>query len=467
MAVNNPSAVSAVVGGNLITAYDFLNKPNVSSVLWKRYGKQWISFMQLMEACGFTEKVENNNVYVWDEDVIHPGFKSRNNVADPGAGNPILITLAALSVDASNRFYPQFRDQVRINGVNGIITVVDRTVPAQPVLTIQPHQTTQTFGAVVAGQTIGIYSRAKGEGTGQGESRFSKIIGEQFYLKKTDQTLIITGDQLINQSYLEKLSDGTAIPYKNFALKGKSDELYRIMLTLGGAMLFDDPITNTNAIAEPGLQNMKGLVPWIEAGGNVGSYLNYGLSDVKFMTRVLEAKGAGQNFAILAAFDLFQNIEDTIGNTLAANPMCFVQDASKKGVAQTFGVDNIQVDGQSVNYGVKSFTSGTRTFQLTKLAELSNPNIYNNQYTTDGGLGIVVPLDNTVAADGKSTVSHMGIIYPTYADGSTRKMETWYRGSASPQSGYNTNDDNLEIQIRAHMGSIYRGQEHFYLIKKQ
>lgn len=465
-----PSAITSPFSNTVITGFD-IQKPQVFNAYYRQYGDQFLSYFAFLKTLGFLTPVSSNVYEHWLEDWIHPSFQARNSVGSPGAGNPISITLSTDNVDTNNLFYPKLYDQVMFaNEVTGIITAIDTTTPSAPIVTIEPDVATQNIGAVTAGDTIIIYSNRFGEGTDQPDGSLSKMEKVQWTAKIIKGRVQVTGTELCVESWVNASSDGLQQGQTYFALKGKADEEYRMQLRIGGALLFDQTVTNTDAMPQDDQVNTLGLYPWITSGGNTSTYVGgtFGLPEFDYMHRILTKYNAPAEMAFFSGIDLGIDVENGLSDVFAQNPIIFIDGKGMTYNQAFYQGDDAQLIGQSgesVDIGFKCLTKTGRRYHLVPLGELNNPNTYNAPGFPYGGLGLVCPLhkkETKTPMGGSRIIPAIGARYVQSPDGQySRQMEAWVHGGAG-NIQKTTGSDNMYVEYRSHIGSEYFGPKQFF-----
>lgn len=439
--VNNPSATTAVISDSYISTFD-IHKPSIRNKLFKRFGKQGVGFFATIETLGFLESVDQTNYSHYEEDFYHETFTVLNPVASAGAGNDVNIRLQASNVDASGYFYVRINDDVLFpNQVTGKVVAIDTTSFATPQITVEPHAAADNIGALSAGQQISIYSNGWQEDTDQPDGRISKVSKFSFGTKIIKETVIATGSEMTNRTWLEEPNC--------YYLKGQMEADYRMMLQIDGASLFDRVITNT-ALSNAGHRNMTGLVPWMRGGSPIGAYTPglFNMSNVNYMIKRLEKNFAADEYLWMNGIDLSVELEDLLVDNFAENPRVFAGKA----------------DGslaQELNLGFKTINKSEYTFHLQKMKVFSNPKVYNIAGYNVTGLGLVCPLNYRQDAKDRSQVPSLGMRYKEM-NGYSRKMEFFVQQGAGVGPKQITRD-RRSINMRCELGTEFFGGNSFFL----
>jgi len=443
-----PSAVTAVYSDAYISTFD-IHKPEYRNTLFRKYGDQGLGFYQIMDTLGYIEPVAQTQYSHFEEDWIHVPVHVRANVASPGAGNPVLFTLGTEDLDSNNRFYIQLGDNVMFtNQVTGTVTNVNITTPSAPIITVQPHQSTDNIGALVAGDTVIIYSNDFAEGTGQPSGKVARQIKYSFNTKIVKETNEYTGSEATNQLWFDKTSDGQSIPA--IYLKGQLDTDYRMSLRMNGAMLFDRPTTNTTLVAS-GNRTTTGLVPWVRGGGNVDTYTSgfYALPDFDIMNNILDQNFAPAELLAMLGFGLHTEWDNLFVNSFTQGAIVYAmfKEARK---------------AEDLTIGFKSFTKTERTWHIKRMAGFNHPQTYGAPGYKIPGMGVVMPMDAKKDSVTGNIIPSFGQRYKALG-GYNRKMKVWLTGGAKASTNQVDKD---ELNMRSEFGTEFIASNRFFLIEQ-
>lgn len=447
-------AVSATISNSLISLFN-IHKPDKQNFLFRKYGKQGFTAFQFLQSIGAVTPVAQGTYSHYEEDWIHATFSSNANVASPGVGAAITITLNAADVDSLGYSYPRVGDIVMFNdGTRG--QVVSKSTANPPVLVIEPLKTTATIPAVTTGEPIIIISNSFAEGTDQPEGRVSKAYEYNFNTQIIKETVASTGTELTNQMWFNSI-DGTTI--NAWFDKAKSIDLdYRMALAIDGMILFGEDADNPNVLGTPS----NGLVADVTAQGGNATYTP-GLFSVSYfdqMNRYLDKQQAPNEYVGLLGYQMFQDVENTLSNVFTQNPIIFAGGEGKTFGELMYGDNMKSLAGKSVEIGFRSITKTDRAFHLLKLPQLSNPKLYGATGYTEAGRGIFVPLDKPIAPKGGS-IPRLGVRYKELG-GYSRKMESWFTGGAGNIPVKTNGVDAVQLNSRAEVGSERFGVNAFY-----
>ena len=447
-------AVSAQISNTLVTLFN-IHKPEKANFLFRKYGKQGVTAFQFLQSIGAVTPVAQGTYSHYEEDWIHATITPDDTVTAGGAGQSIVVPLAATDIDALGNFYARVGDIVMFaNGDKAQIVAKNQGAGE---VTIRPLLSTVTLTAT-EGEQIIITSNAFEEGTDQPEGRVSKAYEYSFQTQIIKETVDSTGTELTNQNWFNSI-DGTTI--NAWFDKAKSIDLdYRMALAIDGMVLYGTP---SDGIQTGLLGNTSsGLVSGVTAQGGNQTYTT-GLFSVAYfdqMNRYLDKQQAGNEYVGLLGYQAFQDVENTLSNVFTQNPIIFAGGAGKTFGNLMYG-DNMQsLAGQSVEIGFRSITKTDRTFHLLKLPQLSNPKLYGATGFTEAGRMIFCPLDKPIAPKG-GAMPHLAVRYKELG-GYSRKMESWFVGGAGNIPVKTNGFDSVKLHSRAEMGAEQYALNQFF-----
>jgi len=444
-----PQAVAIqTVTESYISAFN-IHKPVILDKIFRKYGNQGLGMYWTMNQLGNVVPVAQTYYDHFEENHIIETLQARSTVADPGAGNPINITLAAANLDTGNRFYARVNDNVMFpNNVVGVVRSIDVSTPSAPVLTIYPASATANIGAVGAGSTFIVFSNSFAEATGQPKGRISKPDKLTFNTQIMKEAFEVSGSEMTNQLWYT--SDTQGNNRDGMLMIGTFEADMRMAAAIDGAFLFGQPIDNPTLVAD-GQRATPGLVPWVIGGGNVSTYSPglFNMSTFDAMSRRLDRNFAPNAFIGWLGFDLDTEIENTMGNLFTENPLLFA--GAEMGSKE-----------QAVVFGFKSLYKAGRTFNFKRMPLFSNSQLFGATGFSTSGTGIFTPMDEVKDPVSRQNIASMRIRYKEM-NGYSRRMEIWNLGSAG--AGPKTNDlDVRTLEFRGELGTEFFGSNRFYAL---
>jgi hypothetical protein len=435
-----PDAFQAQHTNTLLSAYSVL-KPEKLDELFQKNEKQGYEYFLLIRALGWMMEVSQESYSHWEDLRIHENFNSKTTVASPGvAGNPISIVLSATDLDASNRYYPRVGDDIPFgNGAStvvGIITAIDDTSdPTAPVLTIYPKQVADTLPGVTAGDTLFIMSNSFGEGTDQPAARFSGVQEITNYLKKIKETINSTGTALTDSLWFtipwaNIVGEGVA-PAGSYYRKAFVDMEYRMALSIGGALQFDENTTNTTPVVDATYGTvMKGTIGLFPATRTYGTSFNYtpgtlSIADFNYFDRVLAQQHvSNKTIMFMQGSALYQENEDLLYDYLLDTNIKY--ENIRRNVTDTlFG----KMSEREVSVGFGYFEKSGRTYAFKRNFDYDNPQTYGSTGYDYPNLGILIPLGKSRDKSTGKSVGSIGCRYKKLGS-YNREFEMWNVGGA-------------------------------------
>lgn len=454
----SPAAVSGVYASNIISVFD-IDKPERMNILFKKRGDQGLGYMLLLKSLGFTDTTAQTTFTHTEDDWIHQTFHSLNNVGAPGVGNPILITLDPQDLDANNAFYPRLWDTVMFpNEDTGQITNINLAIPGAPVLTITPNSLTANFPAVAAGDELIITSSAFSEGSGQPVGIVDRVYNYEGYTQIIKETLGATGTEMTNQKWFDVFSDGTGAKY--YYLVGQENTEYRLMLKQDGALLFQQPTTNT--MVDPAtnrqLKTTEGLFPYIRRLGNIQAYTP-GVTNLVTLfdtvSRTFDRESAGRYIGALAGINLEQQVENDLATYLHNTNVIFAQ---KEMAENMFGGD----EGLAVSVAFNSIEKGGRIFNFRKMGIFSHAKLYGATGYSGPDYGVLMPMTKKKDKKTSKDTPSFGVRYKAFGN-YNRMYEVWNQNGAGPGTKV-IPEDLYNYFLRSDIGAQHMGGNQMVLL---
>lgn len=414
---NNGSAITSAWEANRPDQYaQLLNKHNE--------GMPWIA---QITSLGWERSVDSNPYFHHEDTPAHTTIVVDANVADAGAGNDLVFVLDALSLDASNRYYVQVGDQIRMNNNHtGVIT--DITVSgggATVTVTVTPNLSTATLGAVTAGDVLAVNSNAFAEGTDQPAGRVTPTVKYENYPQIMKQTINISGTELTNATWYTSQSDGGSVT-SIWNVQLLPAEI-RHLKAISGACLFSEKTTST--IADPtgynsnNLYTTHGLFPEL---GDQGIQLGATTSTFTLANLTTAAIGMDRQYAhdtnVLCYLGhlRYNAMEDTLSAQF--------QDANISATSKAFN-EQLGIESLTGTLNFKYLHARSRTFGFKQINEFRDPSVANFDDSPIPDHGFFCGSGKVM--DPKSKARNNKICF-TYKKSGTysRRMEVWSNGVA-------------------------------------
>lgn len=428
-----------VLASDVLSGLD-IYEPEHNARLMRAHSHQGADWFLTLQMIGNEEPVAQEQYYDWEEGYIWDTFKVRANVAAPGAGNQIVIVVAAASMNADNTFFPQANDTVVFkNQVTGFIVSVDKTTdPTAPALTIVPNVAASDIGAVAAGDEVVIYGNAWGEGAGQPAGRITKPTMRTGHLTSVRTSLDVTGTEMTNATRVRVLDElgvnflGTYDLEKQVYLDIRhsgqiSNKLLVDELTTNTTKVLDATSTAGNAVA----YGTEGLItamnaraiPYPVASGALD------LDDFYAMDLALTKEYNSGDVIALCGNKRLQNITKVL---LAANYNTGIDLTVNSGIVGDAVGALTTPRGRAMAIGFQSFDTGTRNWHFKNMWEFNDPKRLGATGFPYQDMMAVFPSGRTTdAKDRSKLIPYTRVAYKKLGNYS-RRMEIWQDGAAGP-----------------------------------
>jgi len=457
----NPDAIAQIYASDIVSGFD-IHKPEYLNSLFSRYGDQGASFFQLVRSMGFEKSVANDTYGHFEENHIHEIVHSREIVAQPAQGEPIVFTLDTTDLDANNNFYLRKFDQMLFpNEVTGIVVDIDVTDPTAPDITVEPNESTDRFPALTAGEELVIVSNAFSEGSGQPEGAVSGTWEYSNSAQIIKETIGYTGTEMVNQTWFDVTTKGQSIPA--FYFKGQIDIDYRMALRIDGALMWGKQTTNITGVIDDDNENRvikttEGLIPYTRRVGNEQSYAAgaFDVDEFNEMDNTLDREFAGNYILGLLGITLHQNIEDSLKTYFANTNISFAKQTTNDVL-----FNKNEALGASVNFTY--LTKSERTFLMKRLGSFNNKKLAGADGYEAPTIGVWMPINKKKDPVSGNMVDSIGTRYRALGKYS-RRMEVWQVGGAGEGLKV-TEFDKRHTYQRCHVGAHFRGGNQFILME--
>jgi hypothetical protein len=428
------NAVQTPMTHGLLSGLSVL-KPNKMKELFATRGLQGGDLFLTIKALGYEKEVDQDSYSHWQEDFILANFQSRNAVTGQGAGDSVNITLDQNSVDASNHFYPEVYDVILFGTpgarVPGIITAINVSSPAAPVLTVEPKLITDTIPDIDADEYLFIVTNSWAEGSDQPDGKISGVTEYTNYLTESKQSVSTTGSALTDSLWFDIpwTSIKSDAPAGSYYRKVLVDLDHRMSQAIGGALQFDVPTTNTAAVdAVEGtlLPGTLGFYPAIEAYGyvdpitpggmTIGDFDTYGKIFVRENVTNPEIMG-------WMGYDLYVEIENLLPDFLDNTNV----DYTMKRVADNYFGKNMDM---AVSIGFSAFTKSGKTYLFKINYDFSNQKTFGTTGYNYGYMAAFIPMGKSKDARTGDMVGSIGYRYKKLGN-YNREFEMWDEGTAN------------------------------------
>ncbi len=452
----DPQAVAGMYASNILSASD-IHKPEHLVDIYRKLGDQGASWFMVIRNLGWESPVAQSTYLSAEDGRIHETFFVRVNVADPGVGNPITLTLSADSLaTTTNKFYPQVGDDVLMHNrsVGRIQTIDSTTVPSAPTVTIEPKDSADNLGALTAGDELIIYSNSYGEGGGQPTGRVRSIYYDSGQLKIIKTTLGATGTEMSNGSW-ESVYNGKQFLGIYNAFRAE-DISYRHNLAISGAFLVDKIVTNITGVVDNDpdsgfvAQGTEGLIPYMERKGipyPVASGAMV-LADFEAIDLLLAKQFAPPQMMLCAGGKRLQNITNALYTKLVSTQVDYTRQVQAD---MLFNGDM----AKAVAINFKSVAINERTFHIHKMYDFDNPVTFNATGYPYQDMFFMLPMDRKRDLKTGEPMPAIGSRWKQLGAYS-RKEQVWRDGAAGPGPMIGELDQNKDFH-RSDVGTQFRG----------
>jgi hypothetical protein len=429
---------------NYVSSIDFINQRNIDPKFFEKYPGQGL--MKLMELMGRT-KVTPNVKYEWaEEDRIFQTITVNANVAAPGAGSNLVITLSSGDHrDSGKNSYPRLHQLVILpNKKMGQVTAKSTAVDSAHTITIKPLRAADDLGAVTAGDKIIFHSNAYPEGADQYQGLTPIPLTYSNVVQIFKEDYIYTSTQAASKSWFEVKGPDGKVGYK-WTFKGEKDTFTRFQTSVGLGILINEKAdtTYTNGNSEI-TRTTEGMMPWVRTNGNnyVAAGFNMATMD-NIIKKIDKQKGSKSNL-------FFQGIDlsMTVDNFLTSQ---MKNDVSNYEFFSAPGMDN-KIDDQkqrAAMFGFDHFKKGTYTFHMMVLPEFNEENLLGTDGYGYSNTGLIVPTDKkVVTVNGQKESEYSFCI--RYLEG--RDYEHFIYGGGTGIANKTNGEDLVHLAYRCEKG---------------
>ena len=440
------SATTNTYVDSLALTYDqSIRKPNVDPQLVRPFGNGMISgFCEMNMAMN---GIKNNEYIHVEDDYIKEVVKLAGAESAGSAGAAVTHTIAtAYKWDASNSggayvktgnttTYPVRVNDVLMfpNRVKGLVTAVSGAD-----YTVTPLASGDAIPAVSTSDTIIIAYNLVGEASSQRASANKTV----FEYKNTIQSLRndhkVTDRETATETWFENLGkDGNSSGWYNEAVYRAYNVL---MVELEQAMLIGDQITNTTLANTSGFGTVlgsQGLIPWMEAYGNVETYNvgSFSLDDIDSLVAKLVKYEGSQRNSLWVGHTLSVEIDNLLRSTTGL---------VDGGVAYSNDTSN----ARQVAFGFSGISYGTFDFDKKHLSLFDKPFGFGADGQKFTNMGLVIPQDNVIVPQfggGSTTVPSLRVNY-LETKGSNMGYHQWESGALAKVPTSDVLELNVHMQ---------------------
>jgi len=476
---------------NILSIHDEIIKPDFLMQAYEEHGGQFHTFMNILEMTGshFPVKLGGNKSYK----AFFNGWKTfyvtvNANVADPGVGNSVTITLSHDDhTNNGTRSYPRMGWGTLIPGtgaapVEARIMTKDTSTNYAHTITLMPKKSTDNIGAISAGTRLFMTSPAKPYGTGQGVGVNTTEITREYFTQIFEENWGSDGDMLVQPTWVKIRNDGDEL--KGITAKELGDLEFRLDKGRGMAMWLGSEIDNPNMVMNAteaayrdssskvgaGIQSTKGIWRWIYELGKTttiasGAMVWDDMRDIKSHL-ISEATNAKQA-AIVGGYARTQEIIDLVfdrnqGNGTDYTSKNVIAPMLKQRSSMGFRVR----EGWNAYFDFHSFTDSGITYLITEIADFSDPRTLGLSEFGWDNYAAIFPMGTVLASANSNEkkdrlLPTVGMAYVANM-GYSRRLETWRTGAAN--GVYTNKQDEWNFHKRCQEGAFVANANQGYLI---
>jgi len=458
---------------NSLNLAEGLHKPEVSSVYVQRYGRQDIT--GFLEMLGNKKAVNSPKFSHYEQERIHGVVRLAASAASAtGSGITLAATVAAgyaytysgqspyPTTDTFTTQVLSVNDVIEVNGFTMYVTGVNGTA-----FSAISHDSSATRPAIAVTDDIIVKGQASPEGSSAPDSRNSRIISYTNYLQIMRRSHKVTGTEFGTKTWIEVEGKNGQKGYFWY-LQGIADEYHRFLNEREATLLTNEDFQNNLAgLAGIGTQSFgdansvtftKGLIPQINSDGNVQTYgAALDITELENLIKQFQKNRGSREMMVACGHDLKLEFDALIYDSSGAlGGGGAVQFAAFQGV-----------ENQEVRFSIDAIEYGGYKMALKTMDIFSDPSFLGYAGGIYGGLGIFIPMDDTVVYN--SMNSSTGVMVPSLTlnyldnDEGGRDYMEWVtgKGLGAATSG----DDFFEVHMLSHTGLEVSALNRFGLLK--
>jgi hypothetical protein len=413
MPVLQPGGVSTSINRQFVSDLSIL-KPQYFPQFIEKYGSQ--NYAQLLEALGMKATVPSKKFgHFESRGKLHDNVKVASITGGASAGATVTVEVDAASVSSTKS--PVRLGEVVENAKNGkqykITTVTDYNT-----FTMTPFDSTEVANTTVAAADFLLF-RGISE-AGEASTKFDSLTGlieeKTFYTTEIREDFTITDRAKIEELWFEVNGQ----PY--YTYKGLDEAVRRFMNNKEFKLMFGKP---------NGAQGSTGLIPQVEAGGQVTTWgATFDIDDFHNLARLADFNGGAQEYHFLMDSYLRSAVDDALFTKYQNGAIQWASVGGSSEVAVKYGFDSIKIDGT--------------TFHLKKYLPFNAEAVYGQVIGTAGyyaRTGLLIPVKDGRDAQTGDKVPSLRIVYNEVEPG--KEIKVWETGALAkvPTS------DKMELNV--------------------
>lgn len=283
------------------------------------------------------------------------------------------------------------RDQVEFpDGTKAVVTAVD---PVNGTFTVFPTRDGAQIPAITTDEKIIITGNLQPEGGDSNKTINGRLLTYRNTMQRLRETVEVTGDAASQIGWVKvKGRNFKGQPQDGYLwyLMNLSDSYTRHCNDIEMTLLTGEQITNQLALDALGgnTGSTEGAIPQIESHGNTEGYSTLDYTDLENMVRKLNSEHGSHDNHIWGGFDFITDLNTAMR-----------EDSN----LQNGGIEYARYgDAERINnFGFSGFKINDYNFSYSTMEIFSDPNALGSEDHKYRGIGIVMPIGNTVSYDSR------------------------------------------------------------------
>lgn len=395
MPVLQPGGVSTSINRQFVSDLSIL-KPQYFPQFIEKYGSQ--NYAQLLEALGMKATVPSKKFgHFESRGKLHDNVKVLSFTGGASAGATATVTIDPASINNS-------RSPIRVGEVleaadTGKQYKVTSVTTYPNIFVMSPFDSTELINATL---TAGDFLLFRGiSEAGEASTKFDSLTGlieeKTFYTTEIREDFTITDRAKIEELWFEVNGQ----PY--YTYKGLDEAVRRFMNNKEFKLMFGKP---------QGSQGSTGLIPQVEAGGQVTTWGNtFDIDDFHNLARLADFNGGAQEYHFLMDSYLRSAVDDALFSKYQNGSIVWASVGGSSEVAVKYGFDSLKIDGT--------------TFHLKKYLPFNAEAVYGQSIGTAGyyaRTGLLIPVKDGRDAQTGDKVPSLRIVYNEVEPGKEIKV---------------------------------------------
>lgn len=390
-------------------------KPQYYSQFIEKYGSQ--NYAQLLEALGLKATVPAKKFgHFESRGKLHDNVKVLSFTGGASAGASATVTISPDSI--LNSRSPIRVGEVIENAKNGKQYKVTSVTTYPNVFVMSPFDSTELINATLLAADFLLF-RGISE-AGEASTKFDTLTGtieeKTFFTTEIREDFTISDRAKIEELYFEVNGQ----PY--YTYKGLDESVRRFMNNKEFKLMFGKP---------QGAQGTVGLIPQIEAGGQVTTWgATFDVDDFHNLARLADFNGGAQEYHFLMDSYLRSAVDDALFAKYQNGAIQWASVGGSSELAIKYGFDSIKIDGT--------------TFHLKKYLPFNAEAVYGQSIGTAGyyaRTGLLIPVKDGRDAQTGDKVPSLRLVYNEVEPG--KEVKVWETGALAKVP----TNDKMELNV--------------------